>query len=122
MLLFFVVFHFMADSDKAGTAYLIFSILFIGNIISLLQVSKLEEIRFDEEKRELHFYSKSYFTKLRKVKTPFEGLSVIQKNDRLKIKKGRKKIFTVGCNDDVFSIEKMSNIITAFKANNIPVE
>ncbi|NCU05919.1 MAG: hypothetical protein GXC73_18290 [Chitinophagaceae bacterium] len=122
MLLFFVVFHFAANSEKAGTAYLIFGILFLGNIISLLQLSKLEEIRFDEEKKELHFYSKRYFSKLRKVKTSFEGLSVRRKNDRLKITKGRKKVFTISCNDDVFSIEKMNNIIAAFKANNIPVE
>lgn len=122
MLLFFVVFHFVTSNEKAGTLWLIFSILFIGNIINLLQVSKLEEIRFDEEKQELHFYSKSYFTKLRKVKTSFEGLCVIQKNENLKIKKGRKKVFSVGCTEDAFSIEKMNNIIIAFRANNIPVE
>lgn len=122
MILFFVVFYFITASKKIDTVYLVFGILFLGNIISLLQYTKLEEIRFDEETKELHFYSKSYFSKLRKVKTSFEGLSVKQKNDILKIKKGRRKVFSVGCNDDGFSIEKMSNIITAFKANNIPVQ
>ncbi|WP_129130733.1 hypothetical protein [Lacibacter luteus] len=121
MLLFFIVFHFVGG-DKIDTAYLIFGILFTGNIISLLQLSKLEEIRFDEEKREFHFYSKSYFSKLRKVKTSFDGLIVSQNDDTLKIRKGRKKVFTVGCKEDKFSIEKMSGIITTFKANNIPVQ
>ena len=101
---------------------MLYGIIILANVIGLLQLDKLEEIRFDEEKQELHFYSKSYFSKLRKLKTSFEGLTVKQQKDFLKIKKGRRKVFTLDRNDDSFSEEKLNRIIAAFQANNIPVK
>lgn len=122
LLIMSVILYFYSGEEKRITAYMLYGIIILANVIGLLQLDKLEEIRFDEEKQELHFYSKSYFSKLRKLKTSFAGLTVKQQKDFLKIKKGRRKVFTVDRNDDSFSEEKLNRIIAAFQANNIPVK
>ena len=122
LLIMSVILYFYSGEEKRITAYMLYGIIILANVIGLLQLDKLEEIRFDEEKQELHFYSKSYFSKLRKLKTSFEGLTVKQQKDFLKIKKGRRKVFTLDRNDDSFSEEKLNRIIAAFQANNIPVK
>lgn len=122
LLIMSVILYFYSGEEKRITAYMLYGIIILANVIGLLQLDKLEEIRFDEEKQELHFYSKSYFSKLRKLKTSFEGLTVKQQKGFLKIKKGRRKVFTVDRNDDSFSEEKLNRIVATFQANNIPVK
>jgi hypothetical protein len=53
----------------------VYAVIVLANVIGLLQLDKLEEVRFDEEKKELHYYSKGYFSDLRKVKTSFDGVN-----------------------------------------------
>ena len=122
LLIISVVLYFYSGEEKRITAYIVYGVIVLGNVIGLLQLDKLEEVRFDEEKKEVHFYSKSYFSNLRKVKTSFDGLTVKQQKDFLKIKKGRRKVFTVDRNADAFSEDKMNSIIAAFQANNVPVQ
>lgn len=115
---------------------LIFSITFlIVGIVRLLQVERVQEIRFDEEKKELHFYSKGYLTKLKKLKTSFENMHV-QKDDwqskskwlpkrkilALEILKEKKLVFTVDMHTDHFSEKTMRDLIARFTANYIPVQ
>lgn len=122
LLIISIAFYFFLNEERRITALFIYSILLLGNIISLLQLEKLEELRFDEDKQELHFYLKSYFCKLRKVKTPFEGLEIIQRKDLLKVVKGRKKVFAIDLSDKSFSQEQMNNIMTAFQKNHVTVK
>lgn len=122
LLIISVVLYFYSDEEKRITGYIVYTVIVLANVIGLLQLDKLEEVRFDEEKKELHFYSKSYFSDLRKVKTSFDGLTVKQQKDFLKITKGTRKVFTVDRNDDSFSEEKLNRIIATFQANNIPVK
>lgn len=122
LLIISVVLYFYSDEEKRITGYIVYTVIVLANVIGLLQLDKLEEVRFDEEKKELHVYSKSYFSDLRKVKTSFDGLTVKQQKDFLKITKGTRKVFTVDRNDDSFSEEKLNRIIATFQANNIPVK
>lgn len=122
LLIILVVFNFFLNEERRITVLLTYGILLLGNIIGLLQLEKLEELRFDEDKKELHFYFKSYFSKLRKLRTPFEGLEVIKKKDLLKVVKGRRKVFAIDLSDKSFSHEQLNNIMTAFQKNDIPVK
>jgi hypothetical protein len=130
MLILFLIFPQKLDNA------LIMSITFlIVGIVRLLQVEKVQEIRFDEQKKELHFYSKGYLTKLKKLKTSFENLRVQKddweskskwlpkrKNLSLEILKEKKLVFSIHMNADYFSEDKMRAIIASFQANNIPVK
>ncbi|TWI83053.1 hypothetical protein IQ13_1159 [Lacibacter cauensis] len=126
------ILFFPTKADNAP--YLSIGFLLVG-IVRLLQAEKIQEIRFDEENKELHFYSKGYLTKLKKLKTSFENLHV-QKDDweskskclpkrkilSLEILKEKTLVFTLDKTLDYFSEEKMRAIIAAFQANNIPVQ
>jgi hypothetical protein len=132
VLLLIVFLFFPHKVDNAP--FLSIGFLIVG-IVRLLQVEKVQEIRFDEEKKELHFYSKGYLTKLKKLKTSFENIHV-RKDDwqskrkwlpkrkilALEILKEKKLVFTVDMAEDSFSEEKMRAIIATFHANNIPVQ
>lgn len=121
--------------EKADTAPYSLGGTFLGLLFFLLQKDRVHEIRFDERKKELHFYSKGYLTKLKKLKTSFENLRV-QKDDReskskwlpkrknlsLEILKEKKLVFSIDMNADYFSEDKMRAIIDSFQANNIPVK
>lgn len=114
--------------------FLSIGFLIVG-IVRLLQVERVQEIRFDEEKKELHFYSKGYLTKLKKLKTSFENMHV-QKDDwqskskwlpkrkilALEILKEKTLVFEVDMHTDHFSEETMRDLIARFIANNIPVK
>jgi hypothetical protein len=107
----------------------------LGVIIYLWQKDKIQEVKFDENNRELHFYSKGYLTKLRKMQTPFENMHV-KKDDweskskwlpkrkilSVEILKEKTLVFTVNMNLDHFSEQKMRALIATFEANNIPVK
>lgn len=98
-------------------------------------VDRVQEIRFDEDNKELHFYSKGYLTKLRKMKTSFENMHV-KKEDweskgkwlpkrkilSVEILKEKTLVFEVNMNSDYFSEQKMRHLIATFEANNIPVK
>lgn len=126
------ILFFPTKADYAP--YLSIGFLVVG-IVRLLQEEKIQEIRFDEENKELHFYSKGYLTKLKKLKTSFENLHV-QKDDweskskwlpkrkilSLEILKEKTLVFTLNKTLDYFSEEKMRAIIATFQANNIPVQ
>lgn len=130
-----LIFVFLFLPQKfANAPYLSIGILIVG-IVRLLQEDKVQEIRFDEERRELHFYSKGYLTKLRKRKTSFENL-IVKKDDwqskskwlpkrqilSLEILKEKTLVFTVDMNQDRFSEKKMRDLMATFKANNIPIK
>lgn len=126
------ILFFPTKADDAP--YLSIGFLLVG-VVRLIQTERVHEIRFDEEKKELHFYSKGYLTKLKKLKTSFENLHV-QKEDweskskwlpkrkilSLEILKEKTLVFTLNKTLDYFSEEKMRAIIAAFQANNIPVK
>ena len=120
---------------KAENApYLSIGFLLVG-IVRLIQVERVQEIRFDEGNKELHFYSKGYLTKLRKMKTSFENMHV-KKDDweskskwlpkrkilSIEILKEKTLVFTVNMNLDHFSEQKMRDLIATFQSNNIPVK
>lgn len=123
---------FPTKADNAP--YLSIGFLLVG-IARLIQADRVHEIGFDEEKKELHFYSKGYLTKLKKLKTSFENIHV-RKDDwqskrkwlpkrkilALEILKEKKLVFTVDMAEDSFSEEKMRAIIATFHGNNIPVQ
>ncbi len=126
------IFFFPTKADNAP--YLSIGFLVVG-IVRLLQAERVHEIKFDEENKELHFYSKGYLTKLKKLKTSFEKLYV-QKDDwqskskwlpkrkilALEILKEKTLVFTVDMHADHFSEEQMRDLIKRFTANNIPVK
>lgn len=108
---------------------------FLGTFFFLLQKDRVHEVRFDESKRELHFYTKGYLTKLRKMKTSFENMHV-KKEDweskskwlpkrkilSIEILKEKTLVFEVDMNLDNFSEQKMRDLIATFQTNNIPVK
>ena len=108
---------------------------FLGTIFFLLQKDKVHEVRLDEDSKELHFYSKGYLTKLRKMKTSFENMHVKKEDWESKSKwlpkrkilsveilKEKTFVFTVNMNLDHFSEQKMRDLIATFEVNNIPVK
>jgi hypothetical protein len=132
VLLLILLLFFPQKIDNALTMSITF--LIIG-IIRLLQIERVQEIRFDEEKKELHFYSKGYLTKLKKLKTSFENLRVQvddweskskrlpkRKKLSLEILKEKTLVFSIEMDADHFSEEKMRAIIAAFQTSNIPVQ
>jgi hypothetical protein len=58
----------------------------LGTIFCFFQKDKVHEIRFDESKNELHFYTKGYLTKLRKIQPSFENMHVKKEYWRSKSK------------------------------------
>lgn len=121
--------------EKADAALYSMGGTFLGTIFYLLQKDKVHEVRFDEESKELHFYSKGYLTKLRKMKTSFENMHVTKEDWESKsrwfpkrkilsieILKEKTLVFTVNMNLDHFSEHKMRELISTFEANNIPVK
>mgnify|MGYP006179316117 FL=1 len=129
---FIITFFF---PEKADAAPYSLGGTFLGTIFFLLQKEKVQEIRFDEDNKALHFYSKGYLTKLRKMKTSFENMHV-KKEDweskskwlpkrkilSLEILKEKVLVFTVNMNLDYFSEQKMRDLIARFEVNNIPVK
>jgi hypothetical protein len=121
--------------EKAEAAPYSLGGTFLGTIFYFLQKNRVHEIRFDEVNKALHFYSKGYLTKLRKMKTSFENMHV-KKEDweskskwfpkrkilSLEILKEKRLVFTVNMNLDYFSEQKMRDLISTFEANNIPVK
>lgn len=133
--LVFLIIGFLFFPQKMENAPFLSIVFLVIGIVRLLQEEKIQEIRFDEENKELHFYSKGYLTKLKKLKTSFENLHV-QKDDweskskwlpkrkilSLEILKEKTLVFTLNKTLDYFSEEKMRAIIATFQANNIPVQ
>ncbi len=120
--------------QKTNDAPYFFCFFLLVSIVRLIQVERVQEIRFDEDKKALHFYSKGYLTKLRKMKTSFENIHVKKedwesKNNwlpkrkilSLEILKEKRLVFTVNMNSDYFSEQKMRDLVATFEANNIPV-
>ena len=110
-------------------------VILMASIVRLLLKDKIEEIGFDEERKELHFYSKGYFSKLKKHTTTFEDLIVRKDKSEAKRKsfvnlshysievlKGKILLFTVDVNEDCFSETKMDELISTFRTNNISVQ
>jgi hypothetical protein len=120
---------------KLNDAPYLFGVFLVINIVRLMQVDRVQEIRFDEDNKALHFYSKGYLTKLKKMKTSFENMHV-KKEDweskskwlpkrkilSIEILKEKTLVFTVNMNLDYFSEQKMRDLIATFQANNIPVK
>ncbi len=103
-------------------------------IITISQKRKIVEIGFDTENNYLHFYSKGYFTKLKKMKTPFDNMCVEKdkkfpskmvifraKNYTLYIKKDKKEVFKVDMNEDGFTEQTMDALVTQFEQTGIPI-
>lgn len=121
--------------DRSDTALFIFGAFITYKIAQLLFLDKIQEIGIDEEKKELHYYSKGYFTKLQKRKTSFETLTV-KKDDweskskwlpkrkilSVEILNEKTLLFEVNMNLDHFSEQKMRDLIATFVVNNIPVK
>ncbi|MEJ8841821.1 hypothetical protein WG954_05450 [Lacibacter sp. H375] len=120
---------------KSNNAPYLFYFFLLVSIVRLMLVDRVQEIRFDEDNKELHFYSKGYLTKLRKMKTSFENMHVKKEDWESKSKwlpkrkilsveilKEKTLVFTVNMNLDHFSEHKMRDLISTFEANNIPVK
>jgi hypothetical protein len=120
---------------KTNDAPYFFGVFLLISIVRLIQVGKVQEIRFDKDNKELHFYSKGYLTKLRKMKTSFEHMHV-KKEDwvskskwlpkrkifSIEILKEKTLVFEVNMNLDHFSEQKMRDLIATFESVNIPVK
>jgi hypothetical protein len=122
---------FPGRASNASTALGVWILLIVSRVT---WNEKVQEIRFDEEERAFHFYTKGYFTKMRKRKTSFDKLSVKKdiweskrkwlpkwKTYSLEIFKEKNLVITVDMNEDHFSEEKLNAMIEAFESNNIPV-
>lgn len=120
--------------DKISHPLLDAMIAFFVFIIDLIQKRKIVEIGFDRENNYLHFYSKGYFTKLKKMKTPFDNMCVEKdkkfpskmvffraKNYTLYIKKDKKEVFKVDMTEDGFTEQTMDALVTQFEQTGIPI-
>ncbi len=132
LLLVFSLSLFFPEKAKDQTFFILLFILV--KTTELLQKRILVEIGYDTEKKYLHFYSKGYFTKLKKMKTPFDNMFV-EKDKKfpskktffrakiytLYVKKDKKEVFKVDMKEDGFTEQTLDAIVSQFEQIGVPV-
>lgn len=134
-LLIMTIFFFVFFPSKFKDPVFFILITSFFQIVTLLQKRKMVEIGFDTKNNYLHFYSKGYFTKPKKLKTSFEQMYVELdkklppetsffkiKRYQLCIMKEKTEVFKLDMATDDFTEQTLDAIVAQFKQLGIPVQ